>query len=128
MRNFFSAKRILAISPHQLSSQAKQLKRNGLRGVEFLDTIKGNGYLDSSSTLDQVVDMEIYLDKFTINRKWSLGVMRGKDRQPGILNDDKMFFILPFPKGAPIVENVDEDGYVPFKGNKLESVNESFNF
>ena len=110
MRNFFSSKRILLGTPHQLSSQAKQLKKAGIKGMEFLDEVAQKGYLDTSSVLDQVVDMEIYLDKFTINRKWVLGVKRGKDRQPGILDDDKMSFILPFPKGAPIKENVNDAG------------------
>lgn len=109
-RNFFSSRSCLFITPHQLSVDAKRLMRSGITGKDFLDEVANKGYLSESQQIDQIVDLELYIAKFTINRKWFLGVRRGKDRQPGILDDEHMYFTLPFPKGAPIAENINEEG------------------
>jgi hypothetical protein len=127
VRNFFSAKNILFITPHQLSTEAKQLIRNGVPAISFVKEIAGKGYTEGSRQLDQVVDLEIYLHKATINRKWVLTVQRGKDRTPGILDDDKMYFVLPFPKGAPIAEDINEDNVEDINPN-AESKSMEFDF
>ena len=78
--------------------------------------------------MDQVVDLEIYLTKVSIKRKWRLVVGRGKDRQPGILPDEKMVFSLPFPKNAPIKENINNDAHTPFSQNDSDADSSSFTF
>ena len=65
--------------------------------------------------------MEINLTKTTVNRKWHLAIGRGKDRQPGILDDDKMQFMLPFPHKAPIVENINDKGEANFNTGEESS-------
>jgi len=106
VRNVCSSKGILCITPHQLSSDAKQLIRNGVPDVNFVKEVANKGYAEGVRTLDTVPDGELYLHIARIQRKPYLTVQRGKHRTPGILDDDKMYFTLPFPKGAPIKENL----------------------
>jgi len=63
VRNYCSARNILVITPHQLSTEAKQLVRNGVTPLNFVKEIAGKGYSEGSRQLDQVVDLEIYLHK-----------------------------------------------------------------
>jgi len=107
VRNHYSAKEVLVITPHQLSTDAKQLIRNGVSPMNFVKEIAGKGYTEGSRQLDQVVDNELYLHKAKLDGKWVLTVQRGKDRRPGIIDDDKMYCTLDFPKKAPIPENAD---------------------
>jgi len=105
-RNFFSSKKILLITPHQISTEGKQLLRNGVSDVSFVKEIAGKGYTELSKQLDQIVDLELYLHIAKIERKPFLTVQRGKHRIPTILDDDKMYFTLPFPYKAPILETI----------------------
>ena len=119
IRNFFTAKQILIVTPHQLSTEAKQLIRQGEPALNFVKTVEGKGYFDHSRALDQIVDLEIYLHKAFINKKPVLTVGRGKHRIPSILDEDKKYFTLKFPKGAPIKENINDEGSIEdaFKNN-----------
>jgi len=108
IRNFMSSKSILFITPHQLSSDAKQLIRNDISPLNFVKEIEGKGYTEGSKQLDQVVDGELYLHKVKQKGKWFLTVQRGKHRYPGILPDEDKYFILPFPENAPIKENLND--------------------
>ena len=110
IRNFISSKSILCITPHQLSTEAKQLIRNGVTDTNFVKEIAGKGYTEGSKQLDQVLDGEIYIHIARIKRKPYLTVQRGKHRTPGILDDKYMYFTLPFPPNAPIKSNIEEDG------------------
>lgn len=106
LRNVCSARRIALCSPCQLSTEAKILTRNGVSDLNFVKEIAGKGYLEGSKQIDQVVDLEIYLHKAKLNRKPVLTVQRGKHRGHPILPEDALYFILPFPPGAPILENI----------------------
>ena len=121
VRNFATSKNIFTLTPHQFSSDAKALVRNGLSSFGFLREVAGRGYTEGSKQLDQVLDMEINLIKTTVNRKWHLAVGRGKDRQPGILDDDKMFFMLPFPYKAPIIENINDNSDTSFSNGEEDT-------
>ena len=100
----------LLISPWQLSTEAKQLIRNGVSDVNFVKEIAGKGYTELSKQIDQVVDLELYIHIANINRKPFLTVQRGKHRSPTIIDPDKMYFMLPFPHKAPILEDINEEG------------------
>jgi len=121
VRNYCSSRGTLVITPHQLSGEAKQLTRNGLDGISFLKEVAGKGYTEGSKQIDQVVDMEINLKKVKVDKKWKLAVGRGKDRQPGILPDEKMFFMLDFPLGAPITEDVSTEGEAAFVDGEVST-------
>ena len=109
-RNFFVSKRILLITPHQLSSEAKQLVRNGVPDISFVKEVRNKGYTGGSKLLDQIVDLELYIHIAYLKRKPYLTIARGKHRIPSIIEEEKLYFVLPFPKGAPIKENVNEEG------------------
>jgi len=101
-----NSKRILFITAHQLSTEAKQLLRAGLKGSEFLEEIAGKGYTEGSKQLDHVADVEILMAKAYLNRKPYIFLQWGKDRRPGIVTDDKKSFHIPFPKNAPIPHDI----------------------
>jgi len=130
VRNLCSSKGILAVTPHQISSDGKQLIRNGVPDINFVKEIAGKDYSEGSKGVSQIADGELYLHIARIKRQPYLTVQRGKHRTPGILDDDKMYFTLPFPKGAPIKENLNEDGDATFGGVKPSDtgLDEKFDF
>ncbi len=102
VRNFGSSRKILTITPHQLSSDSKRLIRNGVPDVEFVKEIAGKGYYSGSTQLDQEIDLELYVHIATNNKVKYLTVQRGKHRLPSTIDEDKMFTMLKFPKRGPI--------------------------
>lgn len=54
VRNFMSEKNILFITPHQISTDAKYLLRQGIENL--VKELKGKSYWDSCKTIDQEVD------------------------------------------------------------------------
>lgn len=106
MRNFCSPKKICLITPHQLSSEAKQLIRNGINEEYFVREISEKGYTEKSRALDQVVDLELYIHKYKKNNETFLAIQRGKHRIPTIIPEDDKFFLLKFPKKMPIPDDL----------------------
>ena len=78
VRNFCLRKKILCITPHQLSPAAKQLFRDGVEN--FTSQVAGKGYYDGCSTIDQEVDMEIFQHIVEQNGEFYLTMSRGKHR------------------------------------------------
>ena len=110
-RTFFNVRECLSYTPWQISTEAKQLIRNGTPDSTFVKEMEGKGYTELSKQVDQVVDLEIYQHKAKINGKWCLTFQRGKHRIDTILDDDKKYGFLPFPYQMPIMEDVgEEDG------------------
>lgn len=107
LRNYCSAKNIMFCNPNQLSSEAKQLVRNGVPAHLFVNEVKGKGYYDECRTLDQVIDAELFIHKFVHNKKTYLAFGRGKHRLPTVVSEDDMYFILGFPGlNLPIMEDI----------------------
>lgn len=125
LRNFCSAKDICFLSPHQISTEGKTLIRNGVSEAMFVKEIAGKGYTEGSRQIDQVVDLELYIAKARIDKKWCLAVQRGKHRGQPIIDDSLLYFVLPFPHKAPILENINDSN---FKIEELSSdPDEEFN-
>lgn len=93
-RNFTSKKGILCITPHQLSTQAKDLVRLGTEN--FVQEIANKGYYDSCKTIDQEVDMEIYIHKIEVNGEAYLAMQRGKHRKVGITKHSDLYCVYKF--------------------------------
>lgn len=94
-RNYTSASDIFFVSPHQMSPAAKQLVRGNVE--DLVKEVANKGYYDGCSTLDQEVDLEIYLGKVKVNGQWYLTVQRGKHR--GLVQqtpETDLYFVLPF--------------------------------
>lgn len=112
------------ITPHQISTEANQLARSGIKGKEFLDEISNKNYYSESKQIPQVVDGEIYLTKATINRKWHLFIGRGKHRGLNILDDEFKQTVLAFPRNAPILEDINETDDLIQDDSKLSENND----
>lgn len=108
MRNFAAAKHILFITPHQASTDALLLKRNGIGGFDFIEELTAKNYYSESRQIPQVVDGEIYITKDKVSKEWFLYIGKGKHRTPVITPDEDKMFKLKFPKNAPIPEDVNE--------------------
>ena len=121
IRNFIGPKRILFITPHQLSTDAKSLIRNGIPEASFVKEIANKGYTEKSKQIDQVVDLEIYQHKAYINRKPHLTLFRGKHRINTILDDYKFYATLEFLPKIPIMPDIDKE---PINNTKSDIEND----
>jgi len=79
IRNFCAPRHILFVTPHQLSSDAKKLYRDGQNN--FVKILPGKGYYDGSQRLDQEVDLELFQHIEFVNGKPYLTIQRGKHRK-----------------------------------------------
>jgi hypothetical protein len=98
-------RKILFITPHQLSTEAKRLVRQGVEN--FVQEIAGKGYYDSCGTIDQEVDMEIYLHIVKMNGRSYLTIQRGKHRKSGAITKEKdLFCVYQFEEVGGIPDDV----------------------
>lgn len=97
VRNFCSARNIAFISPYQLSTEAKQLIRNGVPEHQFVNEIAEKGYTDGCKTIDQELDLELYIHLFNHKRRKYLTVRRGKHRLSTVIADEDKYTIYRFP-------------------------------
>lgn len=94
LRNYCSPRKITLITPHQLSTEAKQLIRDGRSN--FVQEIANKGYYDKCRTIDQEVDGELYIHIEKLNKKSWLTIQRGKHRIPTLLQDELKYMVYPF--------------------------------
>lgn len=103
-RNFMAARNILFITPHQLSTEAKALKRAGV--PNFVKEIAEKGYWDKCKTVDNEVDLELYIDLEKINNETFLAIQRGKHRgMMEQLSEEHKYFCLKFNKQGAIPQD-----------------------
>ena len=125
-RQFFSVRKITFITPHQMSTEAKQLIRNGENKLKFVKEVAGKGYTELSKQIDQVVDIEICIAKAIWNKKWVLTMYIGKHRGAGIIDDGDKFQALLFPPKMPIPSNLDKEDYKPINLNRSKDEEDLF--
>ena len=106
IRHFCSARKITFITPHQFSTEAKQLVRDG--HSDFVKKICELGYFEGSKKIDQVVDGEIYIHIEKKDNASYLTVQRGKHRIPNIIPESQKYFVLPFPKKGTILDDLNK--------------------
>lgn len=97
VRNFTSSKNITFVTPAQLSTSAKALVRQGVD--DFVKAIANKGYYDSCGTLDQEVDLELYIHIVKVNGQSYLTIQRGKHRKVRPTPEKHLYCVLPF---APV--------------------------
>jgi hypothetical protein len=95
MRNFCAPRKITLITPHQLSTEAKMLIRQG-NEESFVKDIANKGYYDSCKTIDQEVDLELYIHKVIADGKSWLCIQRGKHRLIQQTKEEYKYTVLPF--------------------------------
>lgn len=96
VRNHYQPRKTMVITPHQMSTDAKMLKRQGVTSDDFLRDVANRGYWDGSKRIDQEVDMEIYLDKAEVNGETFLAFQRGKHRKVSITEARDLHFVQKF--------------------------------
>lgn len=99
VRNLCSVKRILGMTVHQLSSDAKMRARDG-NDEEFVDQVAGLSYWDGCKGIDREIDLEVIVDIVKEPGKrqsWQVFAL-GKDRQPdnGSTKPEDKHFAMPF--------------------------------
>lgn len=105
-RNFMAKRGITFLTPHQLSSEAKQLVRNGVD--DFVQMIAEKGYYDGCKGLDQEVDLEIYIHIEKVGAESYLTVQRGKHRGLVEMTSHRdMYCVLKFNDIGAILDDVD---------------------
>lgn len=97
MRNFCAPRKTLFITPHQLSTDAKQLLRSGIPEERFLKEIAGKGYFEICKQLDQEYDLGLYVHVFEHNKESWLSILKEKHRGQ-ISNEHERFALYRFPK------------------------------
>jgi hypothetical protein len=104
IRNFCAQRSIAVVTPHQMSSEAKQLIRDGHQ--DFVKQVAEKGYWDGSKRLDQEVDREIYINIEKLNGLSYLTVQRGKDRLPTIIPDSHKYVVYQFEEVGTIPDDI----------------------
>lgn len=104
IRNFCAPRKITMITPHQLSTEAKQLVRDG--HSDFVKKVAENGYFAGTKQLDQGLDGELYIHIEKLNGQSFLTVQRGKHRVANIIPDSDKYTVYPFPKKGSIQDDL----------------------
>lgn len=104
VRNFTAPRGITFITPHQLSTQAKELVRSQIEN--FVQEIVNKGYYDSCRTVDQEVDLELTIHIEKMGGESFLTVGRGKHRKITITPEKDLFTVLKFEKIGNIPDDI----------------------
>lgn len=104
-RNYFSKKNITVVTPHQLSTESKNLQRNGQNN--FVQEVAGKGYYDGCKRIDQEVDLEIYLHIVDLNGERYLTIARGKHRGVRIGSAADLYTVYKFNPDIGLPWDVD---------------------
>jgi hypothetical protein len=95
VREYTSAEKILQVTAHQLSTQAKEEKR--MNPTKFIRDMPGGGYYQGCKKLDTEVDWEFYVNKQTVNDGAYLEYLWGKHR--GVVEptpESHKYFVMKF--------------------------------
>lgn len=94
-REYTSAEKILQVTAHQLSTQAKEEKR--MNPTKFIRDMPGGGYYQGCKKLDTEVDWEFYVNKQVVNDGAYSEYLWGKHR--GVVEptpEAHKYFVLKF--------------------------------
>ena len=94
VREYTSKERILQVTAHQLSTQAKEEKR--ISADSFIHKLPGGGYYERSKKLDTELDFEAFLNIVKFKGTSYLEVLWGKHRKLGSTSEKDKYFVLPF--------------------------------
>lgn len=121
IRNFTHPRKILLMTPHQLSTESKMLIREGR--TDFVKDVAGKGYYAGCRSVDNEVDIEIYQHIEKVNGKAYLTIQRGKHRIPTIIPDEQKYFVLPFTEKGGIMDDIGKPNSASRKlgGGRLNS-------
>lgn len=107
VRNRCEISKTAFITPHQLSPDAKALKRQGV--TDFVKQIANKGYWDSCKAIDQEVDIELIINKVVDGDDAYLEFQRGKHRKPSITPEKHLYFIQRFEGDLGLLDDIHMD-------------------
>lgn len=93
-RNVAARRKMLLISPHQLSPAAKQLKAMDPR--KYVRELPGRGMYDGCTTVDNEVDLEVFIGITEANGYSYLEIQRGKHRTLTDTPIKHRYFVMKF--------------------------------
>jgi hypothetical protein len=100
VRNLCSSKDIIMFTPHQLSSDAKNLMREGV--TDFVKEVAGKGMYQMCKAVDNEVDGELYVHIERRGGSAWLTLLREKHRGVDEIPEDMKYVVYPFPATGPI--------------------------
>lgn len=109
VRNFCKARGILFITPHQLSTQARELTRGIVTDETLLSFIALKGYWQDAKGLDREFDGAFYVHLIKKGDDTYKAFQRDKHRWPGIVPESKKSFIMKYPGGMPIPDDLGKE-------------------
>jgi hypothetical protein len=92
-----------------MSSEAKNLLRGGLAEDQLVKEVNEKGYFSGSKQIDQECDGILHIHLFKHNRETFFTVQRDKHRIPTVIPDEDKYYIMKFPKYAPIPDDLDRE-------------------
>lgn len=93
-RNFFNARKTTFYTPHQISTQAKEVARATPNG--FVKMLPNGGYYDGCKSLDAEIDLEIFQHIEKSNGHSYLTLHRGKHRNAPQISEEKKYLVYQF--------------------------------
>ncbi|MNP89207.1 hypothetical protein D3C85_16110 [compost metagenome] len=112
VREYTAPEKILQVTAHQLSTQAKEEKR--MNPTKFIRDMPGGGYYQGCKKLDTEVDWEFYVNKQVVNNGTYLEYLWGKHR--GVVEptpEAHKYFVMKFLEdhmyGVPYDMDLEED-------------------
>lgn len=110
VRNFCRSRGILFITPHQLSTQARELTKGQVSDETFLPTISNKGFWQDCKGLDREFDASFLVH---IIRKDNDVAYKAycwdKHRLPTIVESSKKYFFMQFPGAMPIPDDLGQE-------------------
>lgn len=105
---------ILTITAHQLGSASRDLVFGANEPKDFVKNLPGRGATENCKSLDQIVDIEMYIHVYTdkLTKVSYLSCQIGKHRYSPTTPEQHKYFTIRFLEGGTLLENDDtmQDG------------------
>lgn len=106
LRSFINKKRIACLVPHQMSTEARKLIRDGAEG-EFVRDIAQNGYYQNCKALDTELDIELVQHIVKVGDDSYMTMMRGKHRGINDTPASDMYCVYKFEPVGGLIDDID---------------------
>jgi len=102
-RTFFANRNAVFITPHQISTDGKNLLRGQVSDPEFVRVVAARGYFEHTKGLDRIYDTGIFIHTFyhTDGHAY-LTVFREKMRFPIVMEESKKYIVYRLPRNLPL--------------------------
>ena len=108
IKAFMASKGILFITPHQLSTEAKGLMRDGYN--DFVKRLPGGGYTADCKQIDQVIDGELFfhIERLKGKNEAYFTVQGGKLRRIEQVDEDDKYRVYKFVRKGVILDDLNK--------------------